>query len=245
MGAPNGGGMGGDEALLVPHLPPSHPTSAVPPCPPGPLAAPQQLLGRDGGVGGGGGCGTGAPSVCQSPHGPRGWPCCVPAPPWLCPPALWPVGSPQGTGQGDICTGCPGQGQTKGSLVPPLGATMNWAAPSLCCCRARGHLGDTSVPVGRGEQWGNRGRGGTGESGSPEGPEQAQPSLPALFIAGTAMCRTCAAARAGAGVSPGCARSGLCPCALTTSGALGDPVPVPPHTVGLSRHRDPVTRPWG
>lgn len=136
----------------------------------------------------------------------------------------------------------------KKSLLRPLGATTNWAAPSFCCCRARGHLGDTSVPVGRGEQWGNRGRGATGESGSPEGPEQAQPwLLPALFIAGTAMCRTCAAARAGAGVSPGCAALGCVPVPSPRQGpwaTLSLPLPTPWGSAGTVT-QPLVTRLWG
>lgn len=207
---------------------PCHPTLS-PRTPGCPSAAPGQ--GWD--VGAGGGCGTRVPSVPQFPCGP----CYVPAPPWLCPQLC---GIPAGHRMGTFAQGAQDK-DTKGSLV---GATTNWAAPSLCHCRARGHLGDTSgrflLAVGSSRETEAGGHGGIWE---PRGPraEQAQPSLPALFIASTAMCRTCAAARAGAGVSPGCACSGLCPGALTTSGALGNLVPA--HTVGFSRHRDPATCP--
>lgn len=199
-----------------------HPTLS-PRTPGCPSAAPDQGWG----AGGGGGRGRGVPNVPQFLCGSSGWPCCVPA----LPPSS--VASLQDTEHGDICTRTRTE---RGSLGGPLGATTNRAAPlSADAGTPRGHISPCWP-------WGNRGRGSTGgECGSPEGPEQAQPwLLPALFIAGPAMCGTCAAARAGAGVSPGCACSGPCPGALATLTALGDPVPAPPHTAGLSG--DPA--PW-
>lgn len=222
-------------ALLVPHVPPSHhtlPSHPVPQDPWLPFSSSWPGMGR----------------WCWG----RMWyrsPRCASVSLWpqgvalLClsstlalPPALWHPCRSQDTGP--FAPGAQDK-DTKGSLV---GATINWAAPSL-------PLQGQGTPWGHIYSfwpWGAAGkprRGGHGGIWEPRGPraEEAQPSLPALFIASTAMCRTCAAARAGAGVSPGCACSGLCPGALTTSGALGNLVPA--HTVGLSRHCDPATCP--
>lgn len=145
---------------------PCHPTLS-PRTPGCPSAAP----GQGWGVGAGGGCGTRVPSVPQFPCGP----CYVPAPPWLCPQLC---GIPAGHRMGTFAQGAQDK-DTKGSLV---GATTNWAAPSLCHCRARGHLGDTSVPFGRGEQQGNRGGGARGNLGAPRAPSRAGSALAAGAI---------------------------------------------------------------
>lgn len=119
LGAPDRGrGKGGDEALLLPQVPPSHPTSAIPPCPPGPLAAPPAAPGQGWGAGAGEGCEQ-SPACLSFPAAP-GWPCYVPASPQLCLPALWPPCRSQDTG---IFAPSAQDKERKGSPERPLGTT--------------------------------------------------------------------------------------------------------------------------
>lgn len=205
---------------------PCHPTLS-PRTPGCPSAAP----GQGWGVGAGGGCGTRVPGVPQFPVAPA----MSQLHPGSAPSS---VASLHVTGWGHLHRVPRTRTQRGAWWVPP-----QTGQPPLSAIAGPGDTLGTRrflLAVGSSRETEAGGHGGIWE---PRGPraEQAQPSLPALFIASTAMCRTCAAARAGAGVSPGCACSGLCPGALTTSGALGNLVPA--HTVGFSRHRDPATCP--